>query len=90
MIVLIITTGVDKFKSFSNHHRDTYKHVTNSETLEGRTPIKLDDRTLQLRVSIGDKEFKNEDNPYGYFMMHYYHHILDDEGNIKSFEDELI
>ena len=48
MTAVVIFTGIDKFKSFSTHHLDTYKYVTNSEPLEGRKPIKLDERTLQL------------------------------------------
>lgn len=41
-------------------------------------------------MSVMDKNWKNEDNPYGYFVMHYYHSILDANGKHVDIADEVI
>lgn len=44
---------------------------------------------MALTISVTDVNFKNEDNPYGSFVMHYYNSELDEFGKHVELNDNL-
>ena len=44
---------------------------------------------MAVEISVSDAKFRNEDNPYGFFTMHYYHSILDDQGKHVDLADDV-
>lgn len=67
MMFGVLYTGTDKFSKLYNHSWDVYKYVKHSESLEDRELFNLNERTVALEISVLDPNFKNEDNPFGFF-----------------------
>lgn len=57
------------------HDQDEYFMSSFFTEYEKRDPYKLKGGDLDFRIAIVDKDFDNNDNPYGEFKLHRYSNI---------------